>query len=116
MTGPGVEEPAQSGQVASIRSGGELSITISGDLDMLTSPSIERRIVALIARDEVGDVDIDLSRVGFFDSAGVRALVVAMQEASRRSLPLRVSAASPQCRRVLEVSGLDAVFGLPSGD
>lgn len=101
--------------MTSDRSGGELSIGVSGDLDMLTSPSVERRIVDLIARDGVLDVRIDLSDVGFFDSAGVRALVVAKREAARRELPLRVTAASPQCRRVLEVSGLDGLFGLPGG-
>ena len=99
--------------MTSDRSGGELSISLSGDVDMLTSPSIERRIVDLIARDGVAGVAIDLRDVGFFDSAGVRALVVAKRTAAARGLPLRVTAASAQCRRVLEVSGLDAMFGLP---
>jgi len=99
--------------VVSSRTGRELEISVSGDVDMLTSPSIERRVVDLIARRGVGDVVIDLSGVGFFDSAGVRALVVAKQEATARGLPFRVAAASPQCRRVLEVSGLDGMFGLP---
>jgi anti-sigma B factor antagonist len=116
VTGAHRGEPAPGGQVTSDRSGGELSIGVSGDLDMLTSPSVERRIVDLIARDGVADVRIDLSDVGFFDSAGVRTLVVAKQEASRRHLPLRVTAASPQCRRVLQVSGLESMFDLRPAD
>jgi anti-sigma B factor antagonist len=94
------------------RGGGDLLITVSGDVDLQTAPAIEDRMVDLIAAEGVGEIVLDLSKVEFFDSAGVRALVVARREAETRHRPLTVSAVSPRCRRVLEISGLDQLFGL----
>jgi anti-sigma B factor antagonist len=104
-------DPAADAVAARLGSG-DLLIAVSGDVDMRTAPEIEHRMVDLIAAEGVDDVVIDLSRVEFFDSAGVRALIVAQREAGARDMRLKVSAASPRCRRVLEISGLDQLLGL----
>jgi len=60
-------------------------------------------------------VEIDLDGVNLFGAAGIRALLEAEQEASRRGCSVSVVAASPLVRRVLQVTSLTERFGLAEG-
>jgi anti-sigma B factor antagonist len=107
-----VKPPWPDAELAASRDDAELVISVSGDVDLATAPSVEREMAELMAEVGVEEVVIDLSRVGFLDSAGVRVLVLAKRAAAARDLPLRVQSPSSQCRRILEVAGLTELFGL----
>jgi anti-sigma B factor antagonist len=88
-------------------------VTVSGEL---AGSGSERLLVRLDRLLDQGHrhVVLDLSGVTFCDSSGVSALVRGHARASAAAGRLRLSAASPQVSRVLELSGLARMLGLPS--
>jgi anti-sigma B factor antagonist len=55
---------------------------------------------------------LDLARLGFLDSAGVRMLVLAHDHAEARGAVLEVVRPQPIVRQVLEVTGVAPELGL----
>ncbi|SER46789.1 anti-anti-sigma factor [Lentzea albida] len=88
-------------------------VTVSGEL---AGPGAERLLARLDRLLDNGHryVVLDLSGVTFCDSSGVSALVRGHARASAAAGGLKVSAASVQVTRVLELSGLGRMLGLPS--
>jgi len=60
-------------------------------------------------------VEVDLTDVEILTSVGITALLKAKAEAAEHGCPLRVIAASPIVRRVLEITDLVGHFGLEPG-
>lgn len=87
---------------------GTTVVRATGEIDVATAPQIEARLLALI--DEGGPVSLDLNDVTFIDSSGLRALVTARQKADENSVEFLLAGRSPAVDRLLEVTGLDAVF------
>jgi anti-anti-sigma factor len=88
-------------------------LTVSGEL---AGPGAERllaRLDRLLAQGH-RHVVLDLTAVTFCDSSGVSALVRGHARASAAAGRLKLSAASDQVTRVLELSGLARMLGLPS--
>jgi anti-sigma B factor antagonist len=56
---------------------------------------------------------IDLRRVTFVDSSGLRVFIEARQEALKREIELRVSPGPPRVQRIFEVTGLAGWFPAP---
>ena len=88
-------------------------ITVSGEL---AGPGAERLLARLDRLLDNGHryVVLDLTGVTFCDSSGVSALVRGHARASAAAGGLKVSAASDQVTRVLELSGLGRMLGLQS--
>ncbi|MFC0434168.1 STAS domain-containing protein [Kutzneria buriramensis] len=87
---------------------GVVVATVSGEVDMLTAPSL-RTVLA----DEIADCRVlvlDLAGVSFLGSAGLAVLVETSHEARRRQVELRLVAAGRSVRRPLEITGLDEVL------
>jgi anti-sigma B factor antagonist len=89
------------------------TLVVSGELD---TPGAERLLARLDRLLDQGhrSVVLDLSAVPFCDSSGISALVRGHARASAAAGRLRVSAASPQLTRVLELAGLARMLGLQS--
>ena len=88
---------------------GELLITVRGELDLASVPQLEAEVGR--RRPFRQPVLFDLSEVTFFDSGAVRALIAARRAANEDGgFPVRVVAASPVVRKVLEVTGVAEVF------
>jgi anti-sigma B factor antagonist len=85
-------------------SGGRHTIRLGGELDMAASGRVEQ-LVQELARGPV-DVVIDLERLEFIDSAGLRAMVICGQECERAGGSMEVILATPRIRRVFEIAGL----------
>jgi len=89
--------------------GDRVSISIGGELDTTTSP----RLISVV-RDVIGDrtglIDLDCSDVWFLDSAGVRALIVVRNEATRRGVDFSLVRASGTVARILDMTGLTATL------
>ena len=81
---------------------------LSGDLDAANASRL--RAVLAEQLDDGRDTVVDLSALGFVDSAGLGVLVGALKrfEASGYTLSLRAPTAS--LRRVLEMTGLAGAF------
>ena len=87
---------------------GVVVATVSGEVDMLTAPSLRAVVTAELA--DCAVLVIDLSGVSFLGSAGLAVLVEAAQQAERRQAALRVVATGRTVRRPLEITGLDEVL------
>ncbi|MFG1798248.1 STAS domain-containing protein [Nocardia sp. NPDC049149] len=83
-------------------------LTVSGEVDAVSAPQLQSEIENALGY-EPSLLVVDLSQVGFFGSAGLSVLLLALE--TMREDKLRV-VASPQVRRPIEVTGLDAILGL----
>ena len=86
-------------------SAGVTVFEVTGDLDLSTAPELCGRVEQTF-REGGARVVIDLSRIAFCDSSGLRALFGAAQEARVHGVPLRIVAPrSASAARALEIAG-----------
>jgi anti-sigma B factor antagonist len=86
-------------------------LAVTGEIDSLTTPALERGLGELLAVAEPLLV-IDLSDVTFLASSGLAALIRAAQRLEPREQRLRLVATGRAVRRPLEVTGSDQLFDL----
>jgi len=87
-------------QIASDETDERLLLSLSGELDIASAPILERAIET-IDRPLV----IDLAEVTFMDSTGLRALLLARQQAEDSEQELTLRPGPRQVQRVFELSG-----------
>jgi anti-sigma B factor antagonist len=90
-------------------------IIATGDMDLAAAPAFEAAAAQAVAA-ACPQIRVDLSGVTFLDSRGVAALVAAWRSArdAGRSI-LLTGTLVPPVRRVLEITGVDHLFGPPDG-
>ncbi len=84
-------------------------IEISGRVD---SANADQLGDALNAQIDAGrhHLVLDLSRLDYISSAGLRELVSALKKVKANNGDLRLATPSPRVREVLTLAGLDAIF------
>ena len=86
-------------------------VQVDGELDHATAPvlgaTLDRQIGA--GRDQV---IVDLTRLTFLDSSGLRVLVSRDRQLRRRKTSLRLVGPSAWVRKLLGITGLDLVFDI----
>jgi anti-sigma B factor antagonist len=87
----------------------EAVISVIGELDFSTAPSLRAQILELINGGSSSLV-IDLSQMDFVDSSGLGVLVAAMKRVRERDGRLMLRSPSANTSKVLEVSGLDKLL------
>lgn len=102
---------SQDFHIFTVNSGPLTTLQIGGVLDLATAPSLREYLVSVIDAG-TGDVVIDLADVDFLESSGLSVLVAAFQQLERQGRQLRVVNPSASACRVLQVSGLAAMFGV----
>jgi len=83
-------------------------VTVSGEVDMLTAPTLHEKIMEQLGGCEV--VVLDLSSVSFFGSAGLTALIEARQRAMDTGVDLKLVAGTRMVTRPMAISGIDGGF------
>jgi len=90
--------------------GGVSRIKLDGDLDAKGSSEIEVSFAAVTsARDKVV---VDLSKVGFLASIGIRSLLLAAKTISRRGGKMVLLAPNEDVEKVLVTSGANQVVAI----
>ena len=84
-------------------------ISLEGDIDLHVSPVVMESFTEMIKKRPKCMV-IDLSRVTYIDSAGVAALIVAMQEVEAYGGKFFLSGLQETLRLIFETSRLDRTF------
>src|SRR5437763_3197454 len=84
-------------------------LAIEGDIDLHISPAVTEALNAMIKK-KPERVVIDLSRATYIDSAGVAALILAMQEVEAYGGTFLLSGLQETLRSIFEISGLDRTF------
>jgi anti-sigma B factor antagonist len=92
-------------------SGDSVRISLSGELDISTSPSLEKALED-IESDRPDQLVIDLRDLAFIDSTGLRVLVNADARAREAGRRLTIVRGSTAVERVFSVTGLDERFDL----
>lgn len=99
--------------VVSERDGDILTLTVSGEVDLATSPLVDDAITEAIVGSGAGTVSVDLSAVEFLDSSGIALLLKGRRRADERGVAYRVTGAQGTPLQVLRIAG---VWGHLSGE
>ena len=86
-------------------------VSVSGDIDLYTSPDL-RKAIAKAAKKKADPLVIDLKEVDYMDSSGVATLVEGMQLTGRYDGAFRVATLNDGVREVFELARLDKVFNV----
>ncbi|MFF5492501.1 STAS domain-containing protein [Streptomyces aquilus] len=89
--------------------GGQVRLTIRGELDLSAVPALERALRKAVARATRG-VDLDLSGATFCDCAGLNALLAARRHARERGRTFTIRSAGPAVRHLLTATGTWPLF------
>ena len=97
-----------------VRGPASSTLRVTGEIDMSTAPTVHEAAINAIR--VYTALDIDLSDVTFMDSAGLHVLLATQRRAERHGGYLRLLHPTPRVMRVLEVTGVDGLFEIESGD
>jgi anti-anti-sigma factor len=92
------------------------AITISGELDLSTTPLLTELVERVVARDRPVRVVVDLAGVTFFGATGVDALLLAHDTVAAAGGRLLLRAPSPCTQKVLTITDADRLFELDTSD
>lgn len=84
-------------------------LAFEGDIDLHVSPVVTESLNAVIKK-KPERIVIDLSRVTYIDSAGVAALILAMQEVEEYGGKFFLCGLQETLRSIFETLGLDRIF------
>jgi anti-sigma B factor antagonist len=82
----------------------QVVVVVVGELDLVTSPVLDRHLAGAVARGR--QVVVDLTGVTFLDVRGINCLMAATGAASAAGSALVVRGADDRVRRLVEVCGL----------
>ena len=85
-------------------------MTTAGEIDLYTAPKLQADLAGIIDATPAARVVIDMSGVEFCDSTGMNVLLSALRQVRERGGELELAAPRPAVMKILQVTGLDAVF------
>lgn len=91
--------------------GGQRAVVVQvvGEVDVYTAPRLKDKLLQ-VERDDVHQVVVDLSQVGFIDSVGLGVLIGALRRARAGGGTLVLAAPNTRIRRILDITGLSSAF------
>jgi anti-sigma B factor antagonist len=99
--------------VESREEAGRTVISVTGEIDVYTAPTLRERLGHLIATGH-RDLVVDLSRVEFLDSTGLGVLVGALKRTRAQHGTLCLVCTQEKILKVFRITGLTKVFGIHS--
>ncbi|WP_177246447.1 STAS domain-containing protein [Actinacidiphila alni] len=94
---------------------GAVWATVSGEIDHANAETFGRALTGNVLR-ACDRLEVDLSRVDFFDCTGLNALLKAAAVADRTGATLHLSDVSPAVRRLLDLTGTGPLLGRTGKD
>lgn len=89
----------------------DVTVAVSGDLDMLTAPALAG-VLNVLVDDGRQRIVIDLAQCGFVDARGVAVFANAAQRATILGGTVTIRSATPLTRRVLDITGVSELVEL----
>ena len=86
-------------------------VVLEGEVDLYTAPRFKDVLLQAID-DGAGHVIVDLADVSFVDSTALGVLVSGGKRLQKSSGTLAIGCPDEKIRRILEITGLDTVFGV----
>ena len=87
-------------------------LSLDGELTIYRAAELKELLLNALAAGG-GDLEVDLSGVSDFDSAGLQLLMLAKKTAQERGRELRLTGHSPAVLEVFELLNVAAYFGDP---
>jgi anti-anti-sigma factor len=87
-------------------------VSLRGDLDPATAPSLESLVDTVVADAAVERLVLDLAGLDFIDSSGLRVFVTAREALSQRGATLALRDPSSNTRRLLDITGLGEIIAV----
>jgi anti-anti-sigma factor len=87
------------------RAGGQEIVHLDGDLDPHTAPLLQKEVDRLVEGGHL-DIVLDMSRLVFIDSCGLRVVISAHRATAERGGQLTLRSPSETAQRLLEITGL----------
>src|SRR6266481_7202701 len=84
-------------------------LPLEGDIDLHVAPAVTETLNAMI-KEKPERIVIDLSRATYIDSAGIAALILAMQQVEGYGGKFFLSGLQETLRSIFEISRLDRTF------
>lgn len=97
-------------QLESKREGNELTIKLNGEINTGTAPQLKELLDAELTDAEV--LTLDFGDCDFVSSAGLRILLATYKSLKARKAQMKLINIGPNFSEVLNITGLDAVFGI----
>ena len=94
-----------------IRERGVLTLEVRGEVDLENAATLDAELVRAASSD-AEQIVLDLGRVGFIDSSGLRVLLLATRRSATDSNRLGIIRGDGQVSRVLAMTGLDEALEL----
>lgn len=96
-------------QLTAKKEGRALSIALSGEVNTATAPQLKNILDAELP--ESDEVTFDFQHCDFVSSAGLRILLATFKTLRARKGKMKLTNIGPNFREVLNITGLDTVFG-----
>jgi anti-sigma B factor antagonist len=96
-------------QIATTPGSDRYVITVSGEVDLATSPELDTAIIAAI-ESEAASVVIDLTDVSFMDSSGLGVIVRGLKRCREADKDLDLVITNERVLKVFGITGLDQVM------
>src|SRR5512136_1384898 len=84
-------------------------VTVSGRVDSATAPDFEKALQALVQANR-SQIVLDLERVEYMSSAGIRGMVSSLKAAKGGGGDVRLAQPSQRVKEVVELAGLTSIF------
>jgi anti-sigma B factor antagonist len=95
--------------VTSRQEGARTVISVSGEIDVYTAPSLRERLNELVAAGHY-DLVVDMEGVEFLDSTGLGVLVGGLKRVRSHDGTLRLVCTQEKILKVFRITGLTKVF------
>jgi len=90
--------------------GHQQTLRLAGEVDLSSAPMLDAALRGICAAATTEVLLIDLERVTFMDSTGLRALLVAKELCANSGIELRLLPGTAQVQRLFEVAGMTDQF------
>ncbi len=110
-----VDEPCPRGPaqltIDGERAEAQIRLVLGGELDLLTASQFSARVDDVVSR-EPGDLEVDLRKLRFVDSAGLHILLNAQRRLIRRGRRLTVRCRPGPVERAIQLARLSETLGV----
>jgi anti-anti-sigma factor len=96
-------------QILVERDEGGVALHLTGEMDISCEDAFAATVGTCIA-DGANEVRVDLSRLTFIDSSGLRMLIELWHKSRKNGLDLSMVQGTGQVRRTMEIAGLDRLL------
>ena len=87
-------------------------LVLAGEIDFSVTPAVRERLLQLMEK-ILGDIVLDMADLSYIDSSGLALLLETRRQMQENGRSVRIRSIAPQVRKLLQLTQLGELFGLP---